>query len=183
MKLHKVVNGQRIDLTPEETEEILAQWEENTRIAEEERIKNELEGSFPTLETKVNGLIAQIDYFNKIEHLPLCTDMQELFASYDKIASNPLYKKYKQEIAAKTPKRTAQNLTKKTEKQLFMDDINQKMEAAQSMAQDAKQSNEEITKVLQEIKDALGAIQGFMMIIPQVYQSLQALQENLKPKE
>ena len=41
-KLHKMVNGKRVDLTEKEEEEVRAEWKENTEKSNEERLRKKV---------------------------------------------------------------------------------------------------------------------------------------------
>ncbi len=104
MELHKLVDGIRVDLTEQEIQETLAVWEENERIAINQSLKNELELSFPTDSQKIDALMAQVDYLEKTQNIPISPDFQEITDKYDALLSDKRFKDLKSLIESSRPK-------------------------------------------------------------------------------
>lgn len=180
MKLHKIVNGRKVTMSDQEVQETLSRWEAADIEQAEQELKSELENSFPCLETKVNALMSQMDYLNKTQNLPVSDSFQSISDKYDKLLHDKRFKEYKSLIESKLFKQYLKDPKQKTAQELFMENMNNQVKEIDTMANEAKRSNEEITKVLTELNDGFTAMRGFMMMLPDMQKSIKELEKKLE---
>jgi hypothetical protein len=180
MELYKLVDGIRMPLTEQEAQETLATWEENDRIAQEKVIKQELEESLPTDSDKINALMSQMDYLNKTQNLPVSDSFQSIADKYEKLLHDKRFKEYKGLIESRLFKQYIKDPRQKTAQELFMEKMNNQVKEIETMANEAKRSNEEITKVLTELNDGFTAMRGFMMMLPEMQKSISEVEKKLE---